>query len=1667
MGLYGVRGQAQSGIDVYARDRLILGGTPPVRRFVSLQSRRTKEVSEASLRTCVDDFLKGKWAGVSRKFVFATSIATTSTTTVDAIEELSSKLAEQFVEFEVWDQEAISKRLRSHPKIVDDFFGRKWVEVFCGLEAGNALEERLDAWQVFNLRSELDRIYKASFGIADSGLIAFRFSETQPLGLQERFVTPDLVSTTLQNATIQLSDDNIDSPTAFENDLLSFGEASEWNMLRSDILERQLESPIGKQRHRDQSHVMERQSAEHWLGMDHLQVIVGGPGTGKSTLLRYLVLDLLSSNPKWETVAERWGQRLPIWLPFHFFTQRVSDQTGSSASVGEALKAWFEQHDAGQVWPLVQKALNDDRLLLVVDGLDEWINDESGRYAVAALETFSASRSTPLIVSARPYGLGRLTLGPGWSYRRIASLTPEQQRLVSLPYYHAVSNSGDQFLTSAQIEQSVKSFLSQIREVPSLHAISRTPLFLVLLLGLHLSSIGKLPTERFEVYGQAVQLLVADHPARRRTAAAVTASRHSLSDRQLRMIMANLAFVSQVRGDLGILQEQTVREDIINALRDPDYFAMSSADSAKIADQVLDIAEGELGLLVRQGPGTLGFLHRILQEQLASEFIADRLSPSEINELFEKYVGDPRWREVLLGTMWRISRPSELKGLVSVIQERIDSSIEGLLAREMLAEVIFGSYGVPAPTVQDVAPQVIEAIETHPYDRHRVRLLESVLTGLEGAITGEIVLDCLKRWTLLVRHPSTTLVREIARLPIADTMSNTVCKLLLMSLRSPQISIAYAGAVSIADRRLNNGFRSEKERHVLWEGLMKVLSDPPSALAQAAALTALALGWRNAPAVVDILNEARSHTERDVRIVALSDALGVLRTVFYDDSIESPVDVHHVSDSEREWLLRLIRSHIFGDIHIGLLVSAASEAARNRPEALENLVKMVKSGSLTSFEKVWPVTLNVLANDDRVVDVVCKELRSEEHSALIQVMRNGYEELLAQAYPAGSPHNSRVAAAIEDHLRTFGGPVMGYVMLGLAAVDRGYVMKETLLKDLKASSWPHWAAEALVRYFRDHSDVRAALRSMLMDDSLQASKVANVATRILARDEVFPRLMSILRDLGGPQNPGRGRYDIVASAIIDEQHRQEMPSNPRTESIAEEALALMPTYPEPLIGDFRYDIAAAFYPVEAAKKVLVELAEIQDRPLSPYLKAYRHQPDQLQPILKEAAAIFCSLPEHIRAYACQSLADRMDNCEVLIQLTERWASEVSRQNISVASLAYHRALLQGKEEGSVDDEQWARAMAHLGHQASSYGWDYEARRRGAWVGMCVCKDWSMLEGRQERLSMRDPVRVDLVEPLGGPDGVLLRELALQWKALRSEFGDELITRLSGTMTSQSDSVVWDALALVAAQDVILQEELKSAISMNTELLGMDGVLTWYVSRSGANAEELTDALTLYLENLGHNRGNLVSVFLANPDKIDAQSEVLRSRLEKATSRVPLGLRNPALEALSIAFPEHPMVRDAWQELSKWLKSSTDAHHHDIDAQTYFAVAYSGIDSSEILNQLECDNDRLERIGFAYLDKAFAFHSSHRLRRDPNAAAMVRNAILCPSTPDALATVLASLLANSTGLDDIILREIGRRISAQNEIILAPVVRDRVVSACLSVRTILTRLSDVDWEGGTV
>jgi hypothetical protein len=162
--LFGVPGQAQAGIDAYARLPLDLThGDTGGRDYITLQSRRVKSLTAARIKKAVDDLLKGEWADKTATFYFATSFDLRDTKLDDAIREQTKRLAKLGITYVPWGAQEVSTLLKAHPRIVDDFFGRPWVERFCGPQAAQALANNLPTRTVETLRSGLSDLYQAVF----------------------------------------------------------------------------------------------------------------------------------------------------------------------------------------------------------------------------------------------------------------------------------------------------------------------------------------------------------------------------------------------------------------------------------------------------------------------------------------------------------------------------------------------------------------------------------------------------------------------------------------------------------------------------------------------------------------------------------------------------------------------------------------------------------------------------------------------------------------------------------------------------------------------------------------------------------------------------------------------------------------------------------------------------------------------------------------------------------------------------------------------------------------------------------------------------------------------------------------------------------------------------------------------------------------------------------------------------------------------------------------------------------------------------------------------------------------------------------------------------------------------------------------------------------------
>ncbi len=119
--LYGRRGQAQRGLDIVAFDSADSG--------VALQSKKYEKFTAQDLNKAVEQFHENEHPFFISRFIIGIACEAKDTAVVEALHECQKKLAP--IRVELWDKEELSARLRGHPEIVVDFFGRPTAERFC------------------------------------------------------------------------------------------------------------------------------------------------------------------------------------------------------------------------------------------------------------------------------------------------------------------------------------------------------------------------------------------------------------------------------------------------------------------------------------------------------------------------------------------------------------------------------------------------------------------------------------------------------------------------------------------------------------------------------------------------------------------------------------------------------------------------------------------------------------------------------------------------------------------------------------------------------------------------------------------------------------------------------------------------------------------------------------------------------------------------------------------------------------------------------------------------------------------------------------------------------------------------------------------------------------------------------------------------------------------------------------------------------------------------------------------------------------------------------------------------------------------------------------------------------------------------------------------------
>lgn len=1061
--IYGVPGQAQGGIDILVRPS-------GAERYVVWQSKRYRKMTVARLKAAVTLFLKADWADRTSRFVLATTADLSDATLADAVEVERARLTARNIAFDTRDASRLSRDLKNHPDLVDDFFDRPWVEAFCGKPAARALGDRLGRADYADLRRRLADLYGARFATADPGVVRASTTNAAPppvLPLADRYIAPDLFADNAEAgdnrgllALAALSAYRDESPTEDET-------ASD-----QEVVQRL------KAQYADSADFVAetvRTSLADWAREIDRAVVIGRPGAGKSTLLRFLALDLLSSEPRLPALRQRWTDRLPIWVSFSFWTRLILKQTPETdLSLEASVVAWLKAHGESEIIPLIRRAFTDRRVVLLVDGIDEWSNEAAAGTALSVLSTWVRNHGVPAVVTSRPHGARVLqSLDASWAKFELAPLTTEQQtRFAAAWFDHLLPDASSPQAKARQATTRAEELVSEIARSREIANLAETPLMLGGLIGLKVRS-GSLPRNRHHAYRELTDRMLDTHPRARATANLEPDSPSQLDVSMRRRILAELAFALQTgaHDDLGLGGMHADAAVRVCAAALETHLAMRPETAVPEARSLIAVGEESLGILVEQSLAEVGFLHRAFQEFLAAEHVTGLPLTDQLS-LFNARGADPRWRDVLLFVAQATQRETDVEALVKALQAGFTGEAVEDWSRELLlCDLAFSDVKRSAPLTRSLADRFFDAVGHGLLDSQRIDILKGVITGMGSAQTAVLVKPRLETWL-----PQYDLWHTADALRLINTWpEDEVDAVLWRSLQSDRSEVGHAAAKALATRY--DGDARTRTR------LLEMARGSGRALAVSAAVTALGYGWGDHSDAIATIDAAALSQSTPIAVAGIA----------------ARVRCGRRQDRDRDRLIEAFtyENWRWTDFVVETLVAGWAGDTTLRAE-------MLKERKTFRDDARFQLLCRAFPGDEIVAKTLADRIRTDG----IHAMHSTWKEL-GDAFP-GHP---RLVKALEAKLPTYAGSA--YEVANAAKVARTIPFRNALVSLYLTTSYvDFWVVETLLDLWPSDPVVQTALAD-LGDRDLK--DVAEAADRLpdLMGDKAACRakLIEVLRDL--------------------------------------------------------------------------------------------------------------------------------------------------------------------------------------------------------------------------------------------------------------------------------------------------------------------------------------------------------------------------------------------------------------------------------------------------------------------------------------------------------------------------------------------------------------------------
>lgn len=369
---------------------------------------------------------------------------------------------------------------------------------------------------------------------------------------------------------------------------------------------------------------------------DHPKLMVlGKPGSGKTTFLQHVVIECNNGNLL--------SERVPILIKLKEFVEDTRETRDFSLGpyIGSCLRGCSQSE--------IETLLQAGKVLLLLDGLDE-VPGTDGNEVVKQIERFVQNYDrNPLIITCRiqaqKYRFRHLT------YVEVADFNSEQIAAFARKWFVATARNGVQE-GLAKVQQFIKRL--NLPENKQIRDLAVTPILLSLTCKVF-SDKGKFYSKRHQLYEQGLEILLSKWDESRGIKRDQVY--RNLTVEQKQKLLSYVATRKFEQRQYVLFEQSEIQEYIA------EYLGISAEDS----QAGLESIEAQHGLLIERAQGIYSFSYLTFQEYFtAKSFVNCGHWQGLVN-----HVTDKHWREVFMLAVRMVKNADELLWLMKQYIDRL------------------------------------------------------------------------------------------------------------------------------------------------------------------------------------------------------------------------------------------------------------------------------------------------------------------------------------------------------------------------------------------------------------------------------------------------------------------------------------------------------------------------------------------------------------------------------------------------------------------------------------------------------------------------------------------------------------------------------------------------------------------------------------------------------------------------------------------------------------------------------------------------------------------------------------------------------------------------------------------------------------------------------------